>query len=261
MCAPRGSTAGSGRADDQIAGPADEKVNGEVNGKVEEVVQELFLGQVAFPQDALELQITAMLGGSRAAGQTFAAAGLEVELGLTDRLQLSAEVPLEWASASASGARGTDVGNAALGALYNPLNDRARGVALSAGLELTLPTASRDGAAAWGVEAFAVAYRALGRVHGNLKLGVELERPTGSGAEREISPAGALGVLVPIGRWVPVLELRGDLRGDPAAVLAAGTLWHPAGGLELGAAAQLGLDTGSIGGLVIATVELPLAGE
>lgn len=259
LCGPRVGAAG-------VLAAGDDEDPGPIPDKIDEVVEELFLGRVVYPQDALALQLTASLGGARAARRTAAATALEVELGLTDRLQLSAEAPLEWGTASPE-ARGADLGNAAVGALYNPLSDRPRGMALSAGLEVTLPTASRSGAAAWGVEAFAVAYRTLGRLHANLELGVELLQPTAPGAERELAPAGALGVLAPIGRWVPVLELRGELGAEPAAVASAGTLWHPTGGLELGAALQLGLDTApgldgwSVGGLVIATVELELAGD
>jgi len=225
------------------------------SGKVDEVIQELFLGRIVYPQDALELQVTAALGGSRAAGATGALAGLEVELGLTDRLQIAAEVPFAWTSTSTE--RRVGVGNASLGAMYNPLSDRALGLAVSAGLELAFPAPSRVGADAWSVEAFAVAYKVLGRVHLNLKGGVELELPDGEA--REFSPASALGVFAPIGRWVPLLELRAEPRADPAAVVSAGALWHPAGELELGAAVQIGLDARSIGGLVIATVELELA--
>jgi hypothetical protein len=259
LCGPRAGAAG-------VLVAADDKAPAKIPDKIDEVVEEMFLGRVVYQQDALELQLTASLGGARAAGRTAAASELEVELGLTERLQLSAEAPLEWGTAL-PGERGAGLGNAAVGALYNPLSDRPRGMALSAGLEVTLPTASRSGAAAWGVEVFAVSYRALGRLHANLELGVELLQPTAPGAEREISPAGTLGVLAPIGRWVPVLEIRGELGAEPAAVASAGTLWHPIGGLELGAAIQLGLDTGpgldgwSVGGLVSATVELELAGD
>jgi len=188
--------------------------------------------------------------GSRTGARTGATTELEGELGLTDRLQISAKAPFEWVSTSVE--RKVGIGNPSLELMYNPLSNRDLGLALSAGVELSSPAVSRAGEDAWGVEAFAVAYQVLGRVHTNLTASVELGLPGRSGAEREISPAGSLGVFVPIGRWVPVLELRVAPAEGPAAALSPGTLWHPAHDLELGAAVQIGLDTPSIGGLVIA---------
>lgn len=228
--------------------------------KVDAVIEELLLGRIVYPQDALELQVTSELGGARASDATLATAELEVELGLTDRLQLAVEVPLAWRATGME--RRAGLGNAAAGIMYNPLSDRARGRALSAGLELVFPALSDAGTDAWGAEAFAVAYEVLGPVHLNLTLGVELERSTADGrAEREITLAGSLGALVPIGRWVPVLELRAGGEEGPAWAASAGALWHPIADLELGAAVQAGLAPRSIGGLVIATVELELADD
>src|SRR6185503_6189940 len=133
--------------------------------------------------DALELQATASLDGSRMDARSAATAGLEIEFGITDRLQISAEVPFEWVSAVME--RRSGLGNAALGAMYNPVSDRGRGLAVSGGLELSFPAPSSAGEDAWSVEAFAVAYKVLGRVHANLTASVELELPGGSGAEPE----------------------------------------------------------------------------
>jgi len=220
-------------------------------GKVDEVIEELFLGEIAFPQDALELQVTADLGGARAGDVTTLGGGVEVEFGITDRLQLAARVPL--ARVSAPMERHAGLGNASLEALYNPLSDRGRGLALSVGLELSLPSPSGAGEDAWTVEAFAALYKVLGRVHANLSVGVELER--------EVSPSAALGVFAPIGRWAPVLELRVEAEAEPAAVVSAGALWHPIDDLELGAAVQVGLDARSFGGFLLATFELELGDD
>ena len=230
------------------------------SGKLDQVIEELFVGEAVYPQDALELQVTGDLGGSRTGDRPGASAGLEIEFGITDRLQISAEAAFEWVSTPME--RLVGLGNPSLEVMYNPLSNRDRGRALSAGLRLSFPAASRAGEDAWSTEAFAVAYQVLGPVHTNLTASVALELPTGAGAEREVSLAGALGLFLPIGRWVPVLEL-GAASGDrsPAAVLSAGTLWHPVDDLELGAAVQIGLDARSIGGLVTATVELELAGD
>jgi len=233
--------------------------------KVDEAIQELLLGRIVYPQDALELQVTSALGAARAGGATLATAELEVELGLTDRLQVAAEIPLAWRSPAMQPAmtQQAGLGNAEVSVLYNPLSDRARGFAVSAGLGLAFPALSDAGTDAWGPEAFAVAYQVLGRVHLNLSvaLGVELERGTGAGTEPEVALDGSLGVFVPLGRWVPVLELRAGNEDGPAWEVSAGALWHPIPELELGAAIQAGLDPRSIGGLVIATVELELADD
>jgi hypothetical protein len=242
-----------------LAGPATAAAG---TGQVDEVLQELFLGEAVYPQDAGELQVTAELGAGRLGGprgRSEATGGLLVELGLTERLQLAARAPVAWVDAD--GERAAGLGNASVEAMYNPLSDRARGLAVSAGIEVSLPAPSRVGEDAWGVEGFAVAYKVLGRVHANLTVGVELELPRGAGTEREVAVAGALGVFAPIGRWVPVLEVRVDAGAEPAATMAAGALWHPAGSFELGAAVQLGLDARSIGGFMVATVELDLSDD
>lgn len=232
----------------------------EAPAKVDEVIEELFLGEAVYPQDALELQVTGGLAGARASGATAAAAELELELGLTDRLQLAAEVPLVWRSAPAE--RQVGAGNPELELLYNPLSDRARGLAVSVGVGVMFPALSPAGEDAWGAEAFAVAYKVLGGIHVNLAVAAELELPTeeeDEEDEREVALAATLGVFAPIGRWVPVVELRAASGEAPVTVLSAGVLWHPAGEVEVGAALQLGLDTRSIGGILTATVELELA--
>lgn len=251
----------------------DDDDDAEGGGKVLEVIEELFLGEVVYPQDALELQLTAGLSAARAGGRTGLGAGLEVELGLTDRLQLAARAELVRAPGGGPGGEGaaTGLGSPSVEVLYNPLSDRARGLAISAGLEVAFPALSDAGEAAggagdaWEIEAFAVAYRVFGPVHANLAVGLELELGEGDGAgdgeERELAAAAALGVFAPIGRWAPVLELRVDGGAEgaaPVAQLSAGVLWHPGAELELGAAVQVGLDERSVGGLVLATVELEL---
>ena len=228
-------------------------------GRVDEVLQELFLGEPAYPQDALELQVTSVLGGAQTGDTTTAGARLRVELGLTDRFQIAAEAPYAWVSAPPPMARRTGVGSAELEAMYTPLNDRRLGAAVSAGLELAFPSVSAAGKDSWSVEAFATAYKVLGRVHANLTVSAALALPTAARAEHERSLDAAVGVFTPLGAWVPVLELAASSSADPSAVLSAGTLWHPTDDLELGAAVQLGLDRRSIGGLVVATMEIPLA--
>lgn len=165
-----------------------------------------------------------------------------------------------WRSArSAPAERRVGAGNPELELLYNPLSDRARGLAVSVGLGVMFPAPSPAGEDAWGAEAFAVAYQVLGGVHVNLAVAAELELPAAEAAEREVALAATLGVFAPIGRWVPVVELRAASGEAPVTVLSVGVLWHPAGEVEVGAALQLGLDARSIGGILTATVELELA--
>jgi hypothetical protein len=238
----------------------------EPDDDVEEVIQELFLGETVYAQDRLELQLTSALSFVHTpAGGAFIAAPF-FELGLTERFQIGAELPIESAplqgEGEGDGGRALGVGNVSVGALFNAYNSRKRGFALSFALEGSFPAASGSvGEPAWGVEPVIIAYKALGPVHMNLALAAEVEIPTGDDEDVELSPSAALGLFLPVGPVVPTLELLVTPLSSPALTAAAGALVHPSPALEIGLALMAGLDEPSFGASLMATWETDFAGE
>lgn len=243
----------------------------EPDDDVEEVIQELFLGETVYSQDRLELQLTSALSFVHTpAGGTFIAAPF-FELGLTERFQIGAELPIESArlegdgDGDGDGGRALGVGNVSVGALFNAYNSRKRGFALSFALEGSFPAASGSvGEPAWGVSPVIIAYKALGPVHMNLALAAEVEIPTGDDEDVGLSPSAALGLFLPVGPVVPTLELLVTPLSSPTLTAAAGALVHPSPALEIGLALKAGLDgldEPSFGASLMATWETDFAGE
>ncbi|WP_437791068.1 hypothetical protein [Sorangium sp. So ce693] len=225
-------------------------------------VEELFLGETAFPQEALELQITSAPRWERDGRQVGFRIPLLLELGITDRLQLGGELPLELAREDSGVVAG--LGSVELEALYNLVNERGLGLALSAGLGAGLPAGARGlGAPGYALEPFVSFDKAIGGVHVGLSASAEIRLPAAGRGATELSPGASLGVILPLGDVVPTLELAAELEDTTSLLVAPGVLWHPARGLELGAALELGLagETPDAGLMLLFTREIELAGD
>lgn len=225
-------------------------------------IEELFLGETAFPQEALELQITSAPRWERDGRQVGFRIPLLLELGITDRLQLGGELPLELARQDGGVVAG--LGSVELEALYNLVNERGLGLALSAGLGAGLPAGARGlGAPGYALEPFVSLDKAIGGVHVGISASAEIRLPAAGRDAAELSPGASLGVIVPLGDVVPTLELAAELEDTTSLLIAPGVLWHPARGLELGAALELGLagETPDAGLMLLFTREIELAGD
>jgi hypothetical protein len=205
--------------------------------ELEDVVQEVFLGQLAFPQDALELQVSAGSSWVEADGARVLAPLIVVELGLTDRLQIEVEAPFVVAIPS-KGDAGGGPGNVELGALYNVARSPLLGLLISAGVAAMLPTASTDLIGrAYGAAAVVAAYKTMGAVHANLSAESGVEVATGGEEEAEMVREVALSLLVPLGALTPIAEIGFEREGEENAIaLAGGLAWHGSGPLEIGLA-------------------------
>src|ERR1051326_1250251 len=137
--------------------------------------------------------------------------GSEVAYGLTDRLQLAAEVPYVFVnprdSASANG-----IGDVDLAMRYGVLDFRQQPFALNVGLALELPTGDRSrdlGEGRVSIEPFFTASQWFGRV--NAQLNFAWHRAVSSGgSEPNNDYEYNLAVVYPIRRWFLILEGNGE---------------------------------------------------
>jgi hypothetical protein len=230
---------------------------------IEPRIEELFLGELASPQEQLELQITSAPAWQREGRRVEFSVPLLLELGVTDRLQIGGELPLALVRHDSGVAAG--LGEVEAEIQYNLLDDRALGLCFSAGFAAVFPAGARElGAPGYALEPFVRLDKALGRVHLSLSASAEVRLPVARGDAAEVGPGAALGAAIPAGALVPTVELAAELdEGTPLLLFAPGVLWHPARGFELGAALGVGLtdEAPDVGLLLLVTRELDLAGE
>jgi hypothetical protein len=208
----------------------------------QDVVEELFLGETASTQDALEFQVTFSAQGQAVPSCCDPQLELELELGLTDRLELSLETGLEL------GPRLEAVRTAgvAVGAKYDLLGDNPFAL-VSAGARLGVDIDPAPSAVPTLTgEPFVVAHSALGMLHFNLQAGAQIERSL----ESESRPAprfkAAMATFTHLGRWSPVLEVSLEIGDEgPEGTVASGAFWHPDEDVEIAGIVALRVNSSS----------------
>jgi hypothetical protein len=211
--------------------------------ELDDVVQEVFLGEAVFAQGRLELQITNAVSYLRAGGDELLGDAVQAELGLTEDLQIEASAAGQSRRSPEGSAAG--LGNSEVGMLYGLVSDRATGIALSAGLGVGFPAAkSGVGEDVYSLEPVVIVYKVLGPLHTNLSVAPEVVFEDDE-AGTTVGGRAALSLLYPLGRFVPVLEIGGDRDDDVTVALAGGLLWHPHDDVEVGVAVVVGLTTES----------------
>lgn len=216
--------------------------------KVDDVIQELFIGDTVYSQDRLELQVTHALRYEQGPGERTFEDALDLQFGLTDRLQVQVEVPGKGVLSSAGLATG--LGNLEVGATYNFYSDRRRELALTAVLELGLPTAL-DGVepSAYSIRPIFIAYKGVGPLYVNVSVSPEMIFPTES-VEPEVGVHAVVGLMFPLGPIVPTLEIGTDFEdlgaGTKTVVaVAPGLTWLPRKDIQIGAAGLVGFTRSS----------------
>jgi hypothetical protein len=197
----------------------------------EHVVEELFAGEIAYPQERYELQAQIGLTRAAAPGGPVWTMPIAAELGFTDRFQIAMAVPVI-GSRTPAGAGG-GVGNIEVEALYNFLCDEKRHLLLSAIAGGAFPTTdTRIGEPGGEVELALAAIKGFDRVYVNVDLGGRL----GVGDEAvDVGGRAGAAFLLRLGPVVPLIEVAGSLEeGVPALLLASGLRWHPGSHFEIG---------------------------
>lgn len=218
---------------------------GEDSEGPEPLVEELFAVELAFPQEAGEVQIgLAVVGLTGPAGESLESA-IEVEFGLTDWLQIAAGLPLHaaWPPAPADAAYGLgDVEVGALAALV--LHPR---LIAAVAFELTLPVGDAERGFGEGEVGYSPSLRAALDA-----VGAQWHAFTGLEAGDELGVEYGLGVTVPIGEsWAVTLEGVGQATDDGHRISAVpGVVWRGMSALQVGLAAHfLAGDDAADGGL------------
>ncbi|WP_233583482.1 hypothetical protein, partial [Corallococcus sp. CA053C] len=197
---------------------------------VEGRVQEFFLGEGAAPQQRHELQLGTGLEWTRQQGESRFELPVATEYGLSDRVQLEAEVALT----TPEDPRGLDTAEAGVG--WALINDGQRGFTLSVGMELLATRDDVDDRFRPGFEPYLLAYQDVGPLGFNLQLKAE-ELPGVRGLDGELHPDLAAGAVLELGPLRPTVEAAWrDEDGTSTVLLAPGMQAHLAKSLELGVA-------------------------
>jgi hypothetical protein len=214
----------------------------------EELVEEIFLGELPFAQEQGELQLTVAGDWRHAPDEERLTLPLVAEAGLTDWLQLEVETAVGFAWSREADRRGLE--GLEVGALANVLHLPDAGFFGSVAAEVGFPVAAEGiGERAWSFAPGVSLLQRVGPLALSLSAAPELSWPTepeedGEDGEDESEPGTevegeiALAILVPLGDVVPVLEGRLEVGEELGGAVSCGVLWHPADGLELGVATR-----------------------
>ncbi len=222
--------------------------------------EELAITRSIVIQDADELESAATFRYSKSQPTENYAAEAELEYGLTDRWEIDADVPYEFLrpknAASADG-----VGDVEAAVRYGVIPLRQGPVALTAGLELGIPTGDRThnlGEGRLTLEPFFTASTWLGRCNVQVNGGWT-RAVTNAGEEPRDDFEYNVAILYPVKRWYLVLEGNGESTSTVTTYYVTPELvWRPMKNLELLVAAPLGVTRESADYGVIGAVSLEL---
>jgi hypothetical protein len=191
-------------------------------------VEEFFLSDAVRNEDKGELQFTFATDSRRGLGSNVA---LQVEYGVTRRLQIDLEVPYGF-SASENSEVTAAWSATNLGLQYQIIQSDSP-FALSAGMALGIPM---KGSATWTLEPTILAAKTFKKLQVHASFVAELE-------EWKPSFQYNLASVYPVGRrWFPTLEFNGRrLGGENAFYLTPGLYRHFGHRLELGIGVPAGL--------------------
>lgn len=229
----------------------------------EGIVQEVFLGSIAFPQEAKELQLSAASSWRKIEDGQVLDPVLVAEYGFTDRLQIEAEAPFMIAMPGEGDTDG-GLGNVEVGLLYNFLRSSELGLVFSGTVFGVAPTASTElMERAYGGGAELAVYKLMGPIHANLSAGGGAEMATEEDSELEYAGEAALSFLLPLGSVIPIVEVGVEHEGENELRFAGGLSWLATHSIEIGLAGLVsrGEEETEWGGIANVTWEGSLAGE
>lgn len=214
-----------------------------------EYIQEFFLSEAVRSQDKGELQVTFGVDSRQKVGTNVR---VQMEYGLTDRLQLSFEVPYG-VTASENAEIPASWSSTTVGVLYQFIRSD-QPFALSAGMGFALPIRSRDHLAYEPTLLAAKTFRKL-QIHASFLSDVDPRRPSFEYNAACVYPLAR--------RWFPTFEFNGRrLDAKNAFYLTPGVYRHFKHRLELGVGMPVGAG-GVVGGSlgIVAKVNWEIGGE
>ncbi|WP_205525906.1 hypothetical protein [Pyxidicoccus trucidator] len=210
-----------------LATPALGAESGEQD-RVEGRVEELFLGDEAPLNQRQEMEASSGLEWEQDDGEASFELPVNVEYGLTDRLQLAVEVELSPEGEDAAFQEGS------VGASWGLMNDGRRGLAVSVGAEMLAQRDTPEDSLRPGVAPYLLAYKDLGPVGLNASAQAEL-LPSSGGRDGTVQPD--LGLAMELGDGVlrPTLEaaFRNE-QGSDTGILAPGLYVRPTESVDVG---------------------------
>jgi hypothetical protein len=203
----------------------DQEISRAINAPLPEYVQEFFLSDAVRSQEKGELQITFGVHSRHGSGTN---AFMKSEFGLTDRLQLSAEVPYDEDIPASSPNRSMPE----VGVHYQIIHGQVP-FSLTAGIDVELPLgSSRE--IEW--EPSIIAARAFGKLQVHVGLSTNLQ------AAKPSFESNLASVYSVDRRWFPTLELTSkQVHGNDALYLTPGLYRHFQHRLEFGVGVPLGI--------------------
>ena len=206
-----------------------------------QLIQEFLRTEAVYPQEKGEVQFTTSHYYTPQTNFTTANTSLLVEYGITQFLQIEAEMPYLWNDPNPGEAmRG--FGDLEVGLLYNFWNKRQ--ISVSAVLEAGIPTGNQDQALGNGVVAWEpklVLANQWGKLQTHLDVGLEF-------TSEETEYAYNLAAIYPLGAFKVVTELNGsyeqasDKPDQSQWFITPALIWNGVPGLEVALGSSIKLD-------------------
>jgi len=220
--------------------------------------EELFIGQTGYTQPQGSTQMIVSGSHERTGDMRHSGVSMRAEYGLTDRLQLQAELPLDITDRSSSFAAQTGVSRIEGGATYRVTGDDSP-VALSAAMDIEAPLAKATDVTgdrpANGplFKPSLMAATGSGAVTAHASAQAELGQPT-----RAINYS--VGSQYSAGSWVPSLELnsRAAENANPEFYATPGVTYKFSEQTQLGVGAAIGLNDQSKDAQIMAKFSVSL---
>ena len=220
--------------------------------------EELAISSTISLQDADEFQSTADFRYFKQPDQKHITAAAEFEYGLTDRLELDAEVPYEFVNPN-DGRSANGIGDVEAAVRYGLVPPGQQAFALDIGLGAGIPTGDRThdlGEGRLTLGPFFTASTWLGRFNVQLNCGWQ-RAITNGGEEPRDDFEYNVAVVYPLGRWFLAVEGDGESNRDRTMYYVTPELvWKACKNLEFLVAVPLGVTSASADYGVVASVTL-----
>ncbi len=208
--------------------------------RVEQPLQSFHFSDPAYLQEPQQLQLGAGLRWTGDEGNGNVRVPLQLQFGVSERFEFSGDVELAFPRPLTGSLRSVERAEAMV--MMNVLDDRASGVALSAGVGFVGSRDVLDNSFDPGGVPRVGAFAQRGALFANVDLSVDL---VARNDDLEAVPRAALGVGLDFGMLQPVFEAAYENDQAHTGIFALGLRFHPLESLELGAAVPLQVSEGN----------------
>lgn len=220
--------------------------------QIDRPIQDFFIGRTVQTQDAGDLQLSVGAMHQRDGDLRFSEIRTRAEYGVSDRLQLQAELPFQINDRPSNFEAQTDVSNFQVGATYSILRgddpislSAGMDVAIPVGDEAPMPDGRNDSRNVWKPSLM------VGRDLGPTQAYGDVQAEIGEGSN---AVNYNIGVVYPAGTLAPTMELnaRAVENGTPEFYATPGLYYNFSERAELGLGVPIGLNDQSRQGQIMA---------